>query len=76
MSTLDRITVNPEQMNGQPCVRSMRLSVKRVIEALATYTSWEEVIAEYPGLEAEDKKQCLAIAARNLDSQIIRIDAA
>jgi len=35
----DRITVNPEIMNGQPCIRGMRITVSRVIEAIALYTN-------------------------------------
>jgi len=63
-------------MNGQPCIRNMRLTVRRVLEALVIYPNWEDVITEYPELDAEDIKQCLAFAAKNLDSQVINIDAA
>lgn len=76
MKHWDRITVDPAQMNGQPCVRKMRLTVKRVLEALIIYPSWDELIAEYPELEPEDIKQCLSFAAKNLDSQVIEIDTA
>lgn len=71
MNELGRITVDPEQMNGQPCVRNMRLTVRRVLEALVIYPNWDDVIKEHPELEAEDIKQCLAFAANNLDSQVI-----
>lgn len=64
---LDRITVDPEKMNGQACIRDMRLTVRRVLEALAVYTDWDTVIAEYPGLETEDIRQALTWAAQNLD---------
>lgn len=76
MNTLDRITVDPQQMNGQPCVRNMRLTVRRVLEALVVYPNWDDIVKEYPELEVEDIKQCLAFAAKNLDSQVINIDAA
>jgi len=76
MTALNRITVDPQQLNGQPCVRNMRLTVRRVLEALVICPNWEDVIAEYPELDAEDIKQCLAFAAKNLDSQVINIDAA
>ena len=46
--TFDRITVNPHQMNGQPCIRGMRLTVRRVLEAMATYPDSGELRAEYP----------------------------
>ncbi len=76
MKYWDRITVDPAQMNGQPCVRNMRLTVKRVLESLMLYPNWDELIAEYPELESEDIKQCLSFAASNLDSQVIEFDAA
>lgn len=76
MNKLDRITVDPEQMNGQPCVRNMRLTVRRVLEALVIYPNWDDVIKEYPELEPEDIKQCIAFAANNLDSQVINNNAA
>jgi uncharacterized protein (DUF433 family) len=73
----DRITVDPEQMNGQPCIRGMRLTVRRVLEALALYPERQELFAEYPELEEEDIRQALAFAAENMsDSLIIRGQAA
>jgi uncharacterized protein (DUF433 family) len=72
----DRITTNPEVMNGQPCVRGLRLTVRRVVEAVALYPDWEDLQAEYPELEKEDIRQSLAFAARNLDTQIIPMEAA
>ena len=53
----DRITTNPEVMNGQPCVRGLRLTVRRVVEAVALYPDWEDLQAEYPELEKEDIRQ-------------------
>jgi len=47
----DRITVDPEIINGQPCIRDMRLTVRRVVEAVALYPDWEELQHEYPELE-------------------------
>lgn len=76
MNELGRITVDPEQMNGQPCVRNTRLTVRRVLEALVIYPNWDDVIKEYPELDPEDIKQCLAFAANNLDSQVIDHNAA
>jgi uncharacterized protein (DUF433 family) len=73
----DRITVDPEQMNGQPCIRGMRLTVKRVLEALGLYPERKDLLAEYPELEEEDIRQALAFAAENMsDSLIIRGHAA
>jgi uncharacterized protein (DUF433 family) len=51
---LDRITINPTRMNGQPCIRDLRLTVRRVLEILAVYPTREELYREYPELEEED----------------------
>ena len=67
----DRITIDPEQMGGQPCIRGMRITVKRVLESLTAYPVCEELIAEYPELEKEDIRQALAFAAENVDDSII-----
>lgn len=72
----DRITVNAEMMNGQPCIRGMRLTVRRVVEAVALYPDRAELKAEYPELEDEDIRQALAFAAYSLDDQIIEADTA
>jgi len=72
----DRITVNPEIMNGQPCIRNMRLTVRRVVEAVALYPDWEELQSEYPELDKDDIRQALQFAAGNLDNQIKALEAA
>lgn len=60
-------------MNGQPCVRHMRLTVRRVLEALATYPDRAELLREYPDLEEEDIRQVLAFAAATLDDKILEL---
>lgn len=70
---LDRITSHPGRMNGQPCVRNMRLTVRRVIELLATYPDRQELRQEFPELEEEDIQQCLIFAASYLDDRIINL---
>jgi len=72
----DRITFNPEIMNGQPCIRNMRLTVRRVVEAVALYPDWEELQSEYPELDKDDIRQALQFAAGNLDDQSIALEAA
>ena len=67
----DRITSNPDRINGQPCIRNLRLTVRRVLEALAVYPDREELRKEYPELEDEDIRQALEYAAANLDDQSI-----
>lgn len=71
MMKLDRITTNPHQMNGQPCIRDLRLTVRRVLEILAIYPNREELHREYPELEEEDIQQSLAYAAASLEDRII-----
>jgi uncharacterized protein (DUF433 family) len=56
---LNRITTNPNRMNGQPCIRNLRLTVRRILEILATYPNREELFQEFPELEEEDIKQAL-----------------
>jgi uncharacterized protein (DUF433 family) len=73
---LDRITINPAIMNGQPCIRGMRLTVRRVLEAAALYPDRNDLRREYPELEDEDIAQALDFAARNLDDQIILVESA
>jgi uncharacterized protein (DUF433 family) len=68
---LDRITINPARMNGQPCIRDLRLTVRRVIELLATYPNREELYQEFPELEDEDIRQSLIYASMCLDDRII-----
>lgn len=60
---LDRITSNPNRMNRQPCIRNLRLTVRRVMELLATYPQREELRQEFPELEDEDIQQALIFAS-------------
>ncbi|MFT3767878.1 MAG: DUF433 domain-containing protein [Minicystis sp.] len=73
MRQLDRITSNPARMNGQPCIRDLRLTVKRVLEALARYPDREALRADYPELEDEDIRQALAYAAATLEDEVIEL---
>lgn len=68
---LDRITINPARMNGQPTIRNMRLTVRRVVELLALYPNREELYQDYPELEDEDIQQALQYAATYLDDRVI-----
>ena len=70
---LNRITSNPNRMNGQPCIRELRLTVRRVIELLATYPNREELYQEFPDLDDEDVRQALIFAASYLDDLIIEL---
>ena len=57
--TFKRITCDPKKMNGQPCIRGMRITVRRVLEALANYPNREEMLKDYPDLEPEDIREAL-----------------
>jgi uncharacterized protein (DUF433 family) len=74
--TLDRIVCDPARLNGQPCIRNLRLTVRRVVEAVAAYPDREELRREYPELEDEDIRQALEYAAANLDDKTISLTAA
>lgn len=63
MMPLDRITIDPVRMNGQPCIRDLRLTVRRVLEAMAANPDREELRREYPEIDEEDIQQVLAYAA-------------
>ena len=76
MTRFHRISVNPAVLNGQPTIRGMRLTVRRVVEAVALYPTREELFEEYPELEEEDVRQSLDFAACNLDDEVISLEAA
>ncbi len=71
----DRITCNPAKMNGQPCIRDLRLTVRRVLEAVATYPDRDDLLREYPELEDEDIRQALEYAAATLDDKTLTLAA-
>jgi uncharacterized protein (DUF433 family) len=72
MTTPDpRITVNPEQCGGRPCIRGMRIRVSDVLDLLANGLSREQVLAELPDLESEDITACLRLASRRLGHPFI-----
>ena len=66
----DRITIEPDKMGGRPCVRGMRITVRRVLEILATYPNRHELFEDYPDLQEEDLQQALAFAASTVDGTI------
>ncbi len=68
---LDRITVDPKRMNGQPTIRNLRLTVRRVIELLALYADRGELRREYPELEEEDIRQALLFAATSIEDRMV-----
>ena len=64
-------------MGGQPCIRDMRITVRRVLDILATYVDRRELFQDYPDLEEEDLQQALRFAAATVDGTIdVHLDAA
>lgn len=76
MEKIDRITINAARMNGEPCIRDLRLTVRRVLEALAIYPDRAELKREYPELEDEDIRQALAFAAALIDDKVVPLPQA
>ena len=64
-SNFERITVNPNQMGGVPCIRSLRIPVATVLRMLAGGMSETEILADYPDLKLEDIRECLRFAAES-----------
>ena len=73
MTAFERITFDPAVLNGQPCIRRTRLTVRRVLEALAAYPDCAEFRAEYPEIEDEDIRQALEYAAANLEDRGVEL---
>ncbi|HEX8187535.1 MAG TPA: DUF433 domain-containing protein [Pyrinomonadaceae bacterium] len=63
---LKRITVNPEQCGGRPCIRGMRVRVTDVLDLYAAGLSAEQILEEMPDLEADDLKAAFLYASRNI----------
>ncbi len=71
MNELERVTLNPNQCGGRPRVRGMRIRVKDVLDMLAGGATQEEILSDFPDLEAEDIRACIAYAARYLDHAVL-----
>ena len=73
MSELHRITVDPNQCGGRPCLRGLRVRVTDVLELLAAGACRQEVLADYPYLEAGDITAALEHAARQADHPVLHV---
>lgn len=67
----ERITADPEQCGGRPCIRGMRIRVTDVLDLLANGLTPEEVLEEFPDVELEDIQACLRFASRRIDHPIV-----
>ena len=68
---LERITINPEQCGGRPCIRGMRIRVIDILDLYAAGLTGEQILEEMPDLQAEDLKAALQYASRRLDHPVI-----
>ncbi len=68
---LKRITVNPKQCGGRPCIRGMRIRVIDVLELFAAGLTAEEILEEMPDLEREDLQAVLTYAAQKFDHPVL-----
>ena len=66
-----RITYNPQQCGGKPCIRGMRIRVADILELYAAGLSSAQILADYPDLEAEDLEAALRYAAREVDHPVL-----
>jgi uncharacterized protein (DUF433 family) len=72
MNYLDRITFDPEQCGGRPCIRGMRIRVKDVLEMLGGGASQEQILEDFPDLEPEDIRVCLQYAAAQANHVVLQ----
>lgn len=70
----NRITVEPGKCGGKPCIREMRITVRRVLELLAQYPDRSALLSDYPYLESDDLQQALQFAAATVDDERVSID--
>ena len=73
MSELHRITIGPDQCAGRPCIRGLRVRVKDILDLLASGASHEEILSDYPYLEAGDITAALEYAAQQADHPVLRV---
>ena len=67
----ERITYNPQQCGGKPCIRGMRIRVADILELYAAGLSSAQILADFPDLEAEDLEAALRYAAREVDHPVL-----
>lgn len=71
MKYANRITFNPNQCGGRPCIRGMRIRVKDVLDLLAANVPESEILKDYPYLEPDDIRACLEYAAQEMDRPVL-----
>ena len=68
---LKRITINPKQCGGRPCIRGMRIRVSDILDLFAAGLDASDILEEMPDLESEDIKAALLYASRKLNHPIL-----
>lgn len=71
MDWKERVTVDPDQCGGRPCIRGMRIRVIDVLDLLAAGLSQEQILEEMPDLEEEDIEASLRYASRRIDHPVL-----
>lgn len=70
---MERITFNPNQCGGRPCIRGMRIRVKDVLDLLSSGVSRKEILEDFPYLEDEDITASIEYAAEQLDHPVLAV---
>ena len=73
MKYFERITVDPNQCGGRPCIRGMRIRVKDVLDLLAAGVSEQVILKDYPYLETDDIRAVLEYAAAQSDHPVLQL---
>jgi uncharacterized protein (DUF433 family) len=70
-SLLKRITVNPNQCGGRPCVRGMRIRVTDVLDLISNGLTTQQILQEMPDLEKDDISACVKYAAAKINHPVL-----
>jgi uncharacterized protein (DUF433 family) len=70
-TSLDRITIDPDQCGGRACIRGMRIRVIDILDLFAAGLNAEQILEEMPDLDSEDLQAALQYAARKLDHPVL-----
>lgn len=73
MRVIDRITIDPRMFGGKPCIRGLRFPVSKVLDLIASGMTQDEILADYPYLEAEDISESLKYAAWVVQEEQVEI---
>jgi uncharacterized protein (DUF433 family) len=76
MDRLERITRNPAQMGGKPCIRGMRVTVGMIVGSIGAGAAIDDLLADYPYLEREDVLEALRYAAWLAEGREVQLAAA